>query len=84
VTRKDDNQERQRVDLCGVKVKLFPDTFQESSWRSVSSSGRMFLATRKHHSKEEYMTAETKIAQGKMTLLQLAQRLRNVSEACEP
>jgi transposase InsO family protein len=28
------------------------------------------------------MTAETKIAQGKMTLLQLAERLRNVSEAC--
>ena len=28
------------------------------------------------------MTAEAKIAQGKMTLLQLAERLRNVSEAC--
>jgi transposase InsO family protein len=28
------------------------------------------------------MTAETKIAQGRMTLLQLAERLRNVSEAC--
>jgi hypothetical protein len=28
------------------------------------------------------MTAESKIAQGKMTLLQLAERLRNVSEAC--
>lgn len=28
------------------------------------------------------MTAEKKIAQGKMTLLQLAERLRNVSEAC--
>ena len=28
------------------------------------------------------MTAETKIAQAKMTLLQLAERLRNVSEAC--
>jgi hypothetical protein len=27
-----------------VKVKLFPDTFQESSWQSASSSGRMFLA----------------------------------------
>jgi transposase-like protein len=41
----------------------------------------MFLA-RKHHSKEERMTAEAKIAQGKMTLLQLAEKLRNVSEAC--
>jgi len=28
------------------------------------------------------MTAEAKIAQGRMTLLQLAERLRNVSEAC--
>ena len=28
------------------------------------------------------MTAEAKIAQGKMTLLQLAERSRNVSEAC--
>jgi transposase InsO family protein len=28
------------------------------------------------------MTAETKIAQGRLTLLQLAERLRNVSEAC--
>ena len=28
------------------------------------------------------MTAEAKIAQGKMTLLQLAERLRNISEAC--
>ena len=28
------------------------------------------------------MTAEAKIAQGKMTLLQLAEKLRNVSEAC--
>jgi transposase InsO family protein len=28
------------------------------------------------------MTAEAKIAQGKITLLQLAERLRNVSEAC--
>jgi transposase-like protein len=41
----------------------------------------MFLA-RKHYSKEERMTAEAKIAQGKVTLLQLAERLRNVSEAC--
>jgi ACT domain-containing protein len=28
------------------------------------------------------MTAETKIAQSRLTLLQLAERLRNVSEAC--
>lgn len=28
------------------------------------------------------MTAETKIAQGRLTLLQMAERLRNVSEAC--
>ena len=28
------------------------------------------------------MTAEAKIAQGRMTLLQLAEKLRNVSEAC--
>jgi transposase InsO family protein len=41
----------------------------------------MFL-DRKHHSKEERMTAEAKIAQGKMTLLQLAEKLKNVSEAC--
>jgi hypothetical protein len=41
----------------------------------------MFLA-RKHHSKEECMTAEAKIAQGKMTSLQFAEKLRNVSEAC--
>jgi hypothetical protein len=27
-----------------VKVNLFPDTFRKSSWQSVSSSGRMFLA----------------------------------------
>jgi hypothetical protein len=38
---------------------------------------------RKHRSKEERMTAEAKIAQGRMTLLQLAERLRNVPEACE-
>jgi len=28
------------------------------------------------------MTAEIKIAQGKLTLLQLAEKLKNISEAC--
>jgi hypothetical protein len=58
-----------------VKVKIFPDTSRDSSWQSVFSWGRMFLP-RKHHSKEEHMTAEAKIGHGKMTLLQRAERFK--------
>jgi transposase len=41
----------------------------------------MFLRENKIR-KEDQMTAETKIAQNRLTLLQLAEQIQNISEAC--
>jgi len=73
---------RKRVSIGkSVKVKLLSYRFRGLNNGSQSLSlGKMF-----HHktkTQEEKITAEKKIAQNRMTLLQLAERLRNVSEAC--
>jgi hypothetical protein len=53
----------------------------DKKWQSVFSSVKMFFST-KTLTKEEDITAEKKIAQKRLTVLQVAERIRNLSEAC--
>jgi len=67
---------------CGVKVKISSDSSGESSWQQQYPLRVGCFCPRQLLQKEEHMTAEKKIAQRKMTLLQFAKQLRNVSETC--